>query len=139
MPTPKAPRRDPKSGRSVPRVVHQIFLKNQPADYRQGDVKLRVIGGIGVAVGVIGALIGRGVGSDVAAIAGMLFGAAIFGGALFAASRRYKRAYRSFIEQNMADDGTFLFCPNCHYDLRGQTQHKLCPECGTKPWVFKQD
>ncbi|MEM1208002.1 MAG: hypothetical protein AAGI54_01925 [Planctomycetota bacterium] len=137
MAAPKAPRRDPRTGQSVPKVVHQLFLEHQTDDYKAGDQKLRLLGGLGVALGIGGAVFGHYVvNSDIAAVAGMLVGVLVFFAALFAASRRYKHAYRTFIEDHMADDGTFLFCPECRYDLSGQNQHRVCPECGAKPWIF---
>ncbi|MEM9789907.1 MAG: hypothetical protein AAF842_05820 [Planctomycetota bacterium] len=140
MASPKAPRRDPRTGQSVPKVVHQLFLEHQPEDYRAGDLKLRLLGALGVAIGIGGALLGHYViKSDVAAVAGLLVGVLVFFAALFAAAKRYKHAYRAFIEDHMADDGTFLFCPNCKYNLSRQNQHRVCPECGAKPWRFKHD
>ncbi|MEM9253473.1 MAG: hypothetical protein AAGB29_14105 [Planctomycetota bacterium] len=140
MAAPKAPRRDPRTGQSVPKVVHRLFLEHQPDSYKAGDLKLRLLGALGVAIGIGGALVGHyAVQSDIAAVAGLLVGVLVFAAALFAASKRYKHAYRAFIEDHMADDGTFLFCPKCGYDLSGQNQHRLCPTCGAKPWVFTQD
>lgn len=137
MASPKAPRRDPRTGRSVPKVVHQVFLEHQTDDYKAGDMKLRLVGLAGVGVGVAGALVGHyALQNQVATAAGIIAGTLVFFAALFAASRRYKRAYRAFIEDNMADDGTFLFCPNCKYGLHNQAQLRVCPECGTKPWKF---
>jgi uncharacterized paraquat-inducible protein A len=118
--------------------VHQLFVEHQPEDYRRVDRRLRVVGLVGVGVGLGVALAASAAGSLAFQIVGVAIAVVTLGVALFLASRRYKRAYRQFIEDHMADDGTFLYCPNCKYDLSTQNQHRLCPKCQTKPWVFKQ-
>jgi len=133
----KAPTRDPRSGRSVPRVVHQLFVEHQPDDYRKTDRALRITGVAGIVVGLAITLAGNAVTNLPLQITGLAVAVVTLGTCLFIASRRYKHAYRDFITQHMADDGTFLFCPNCRYDLSTQNQHRVCPACNTKPWVFK--
>jgi hypothetical protein len=56
---------------------------------------------------------------------------AVLFAAFGAACTVYRAAYGSFVETVLDEDGAFLYCVRCGYDLRGcRTPRRRCPECG---------
>ena len=129
----------PAPKRNVERIVHEVFREHASDEYRRRDKTLRFVGLGGVVVALVSLGVGNAINQPWVMACGAGVGLGVFAVALFKASRLYKHSRLDFIKASMADDGTFLFCPKCRYDLRGsQTTPTSCPECGAVPWKFEQ-
>ncbi len=131
--------------RQAARLIHDLWKKRVDVDYQRADAKLRIAAGLSVAVLIVGVIIGEQAGRrEVVGIA-VAIGLLTFVIALFKASSNYKHAYRRFVVEHLADDGTFLFCPQCQAALGAPQDAQVkrdpptsCPECGAGPWKFER-
>jgi hypothetical protein len=130
-----------KTERQAHRAIHELWRAHPTPAYQRRDVRLRFAAVVGIAILLVGLFVGDRLGLTWLMIGSGIVGASIFGGALWQASRAYKRDYQRFVVEHLADDGTFLFCPDCRHPLGSpddpsvrENPPKRCPECGTKPW-----
>ncbi|MEM6854089.1 MAG: hypothetical protein AAF593_06735 [Planctomycetota bacterium] len=133
------------SNRQAQKLVHGLWRENADPMYLRRDMKLRIVGASGVLGMLIGLWIGDQQGLAWVQIASVVAGVMVFGGALWRASRNYKADYKRFVVAHMADDGTFLFCPQCGTSLGDASEEHIrrspptsCLSCGGKPWKFER-
>ncbi len=142
-PAPPAPIRH--NSREAARLVHDLWKQRIDVDYRRADTRLRIAGGLGVVILIGGLIVGESIGrKEVVGIA-VAVGLLTFIIALFKASGNYKRSYRKFVLEHMADDGTFLFCPSCKAPIADPNDPAsktdppaACPHCDAGPWRFER-
>ncbi|MEM1109682.1 MAG: hypothetical protein AAGH99_13435 [Planctomycetota bacterium] len=133
------------NNRQAYKIVHGLWKENADPMYQRRDMKLRIVGVAGVIAMLIGLWIGDQQGSAAVQIASAVAGVMVFGGALWSASRNYKADYKRFVVAHMADDGTFLFCPQCRALMGDPTDERVrlqpptsCTKCDGKPWKFER-
>ena len=127
------------------RVIHEIWRQHPDPGYQRRDIRLRLAAALGVATLLVGVYVGDRLGLAWLMVASAVLGIGMFGGALWQASRSYKVEYQRFVLAHLADDGTFLFCPECQYRLGGSDDAEAmrqpprrCPECGAVPWRLEK-
>lgn len=125
------------TSRSQQANLHRLWTANQSEAYKKRDLQFRIFGVGALVVGFAIAGLGYQMGVTAVIIVGMVLAIGGFGVALGKASRYYHASRKQWVKDQMAEDGTFLFCPQCDYDLRKcALPIAACPECGTKPYRF---
>ncbi|MEM9752526.1 MAG: hypothetical protein AAF916_03995 [Planctomycetota bacterium] len=128
--------------RRAANVIHEIMQRPEHRDdeYAAHDKRLKIAAMLGVVIVVFAVILGDQINSPETVGIGVVLGILTFGIALFKASGNYKRAYRRFVTSNMANDGTFVFCPTCQERQPiaddGQAP-KTCRSCNAKLWRFE--
>ncbi len=132
------------TSRQASKVIHELWRPRIDVDHRAADTRLRIAAILGVVVFIAGLIIGDQAGRPAVMGIGAALGIVTFTIALAKASSHYKRGYRRFVVEHMADDGTFLFCPNCKAPLGDPDDPHVktepptaCHGCGTNPWRFE--
>ncbi|MBB6428603.1 hypothetical protein [Algisphaera agarilytica] len=127
------------------KLIHGLWKQNADAMYHRRDMKLRIIAVAGVVAMLIGLGVGDMQGLPLVQAASLVAGVLVFGGALWTASRNYKTDFNRFVVAHMADDGTFLYCPECQALMGDPNDEHVrtnpptsCTECGSKPWKFER-
>ncbi|MEM1446155.1 MAG: hypothetical protein AAGF84_08875 [Planctomycetota bacterium] len=127
--------------RRAANVIHEIMQRpeHRDDDYAAHDKRLKIAAMFGLIIVVFSVILGDQLSSPESVGIGVVLGILTFGVALFKASGNYKRAYRRFVTSNMAEDGTFAFCPACHAKqppVAGPPR-KTCWSCNAKLWRFE--
>ncbi|MEM8493940.1 MAG: hypothetical protein AAF663_00960 [Planctomycetota bacterium] len=128
--------------RRAANVIHEIMQRPEHRDdeYAAHDKRLKIAAMLGVVIVVFAVILGDQINSPETVGIGVVLGILTFGIALFKASGNYKRAYRRFVTSNMADDGTFGFCPSCKAKQPIEDRDegpKTCRSCNAKLWRFE--
>jgi hypothetical protein len=129
--------------RRAANVIHEIMRRpeHRDEDYAARDKRLKIAAMFGIVAIVFSVILGDQLNSPETVGIGVAVGLLIFGAALFKASRQYKDAYRRFVTDHMADDGTFAYCPACHAKQpidRHTSPPKTCRSCNAKLWRFER-
>ncbi|MEM8783434.1 MAG: hypothetical protein AAGE65_11345, partial [Planctomycetota bacterium] len=127
--------------RRAANVIHEIMRRPEHHDeeYAAKDKRLKIAAMFGLVIVVFSVILGDQLNSPETVGIGVALGLLVFGAALFKASGQYKQAYRKFVTSNMADDGTFGFCPSCQAKQPiedGDAAPKTCRSCNAKLWRF---